>query len=334
MTPNELTRYLSVLIEHQLEISLMIWGAPGIGKSSIVADVAQANGLELIDLRLSQLAPTDLRGLPVAENGVSRWFPPEFLPTAGHGILFLDEINMAPPAMQGVAQQLILDRRVGSYEVPEGWFIWAAGNRKQDRAAVFDMPAPLANRFAHLEVDCEFDSFKAWALDNGVHEQILAFISYRKNLLHKIDPSHPNWPSPRSWNNASKLHAAGLSIAPCVGEGPAAEFNAFVTLYDKMPDVEPILSGKNKAPAFPKEPSMRYALIIALLTRLTSGARALNALRYLAEHAPAEWVQLFAADAIPAIRKSGKLAELATLMREEPVLQDFMKRFKELMSNV
>ena len=101
-----------------------------------------------------------------------------------------------------------------------------------------------------------------------------------------------------------------------------------------MPDVEPILSGKKKVPAFPKEPSMRYALIIALLTRLTSGARALSALRYLAEHAPAEWVQLFATDAIPAIRKSGKLSELATLMREEPILQDFMKRFKELMGNL
>lgn len=334
MTPNDLTRYLRVLIENQLQLSLMIWGAPGIGKSSIVAEVAQAADIELIDLRLSQLAPTDLRGLPVAENGVSRWFPPEFLPNSGQGILFLDEINMAPPTMQGVAQQLILDRKVGSYDVPEGWFIWAAGNRKQDRASVFEMPAPLANRFIHLEVDCDFDSFKTWALENGVHEQILAFLSYRKNLLHKIDPTHPNWPSPRSWSNASKLHAASLNIASSVGDGPAAEFNAFVSLYDKMPDVEPILSGKKKIPAFPKEPSMRYALIIALLTRLTSGARALSALRYLAERAPAEWVQLFAADAIPAIRKSGKLSELATLMREEPVLQDFMKRFKELMGNL
>lgn len=334
MTPNELTRYLTVLIENQLQISLMIWGAPGIGKSSIAANVAQMSGMELIDLRLSQLAPTDLRGLPVAENGVSRWFPPEFLPTSGQGILFLDEINMAPPAMQGVAQQLILDRKIGGYTVPQDWFIWAAGNRKQDRAAVFEMPAPLANRFAHLEVECDFDSFKAWALDNGIHEQILAFLSYRKNLLHKVDPKQPNWPSPRSWGIASKLHTAGLSVASSVGNGPAAEFNAFVSLYAKMPEVEPILSGNNKLPAFPDEPSMRYALIIALLTRLTSGTRALNALRYLAEQAPAEWVQLFAADAIPAIRKSGKLAELAALLHADPVLQDFMKHFKEIMSSV
>ena len=87
-----------------------------------------------------------------------------------------DEINLAPPTMQGMAQQLILDRRVGSYTVPENWFIWAAGNRSEDRAAVFDMPAPLANRFLHLQVQPDFESFKDYALATGVHEQIVAFL--------------------------------------------------------------------------------------------------------------------------------------------------------------
>ena len=151
MTPQQLTEYLQSLIVHQIQISAMLWGPPGVGKSSIVAQTARRNGLDFVDVRLSQLAPTDLRGLPVPENGVSRWYPPEFLPTSGTGILFLDELNMAPPALQGIAQQLILDRRVGSYAVPDGWFVWAAGNRKEDRAAVFDMPAPLANRFLHLK---------------------------------------------------------------------------------------------------------------------------------------------------------------------------------------
>ena len=187
MTPQELTPYLSRLVEHKLQLSLMLWGPPGIGKSSIVADVASKNDLQLVDLRLSQLAPTDLRGLPVAENGVSRWFPPEFLPTSGQGILFLDEINMAPPAMQGIAQQLILDRQVGSYRVPEGWFIWAAGNRKSDRAAVFEMPSALANRFIHLDLVPDFDSFKAWGLRTGLGEQVLAFLAFRPSLLHQID---------------------------------------------------------------------------------------------------------------------------------------------------
>ena len=103
MTPQELTPFLSNLIKNRLQLSLMLWGPPGIGKSSIVFDVAKQSDLELVDLRLSQLAPTDLRGLPVAEDGLSRWFPPEFLPHKGKGILFLDEINMAPPTMQGIA---------------------------------------------------------------------------------------------------------------------------------------------------------------------------------------------------------------------------------------
>ena len=156
----KLTIFLNKLIEQNVLCSTMIWGAPGIGKSSVIEQVAKSNGLELIDLRISQLAPTDLRGLPVPADNKAHWFPPEFLPTEGKGILFLDEINMAPPAVQGIAQQLILDRKVGSYTVPEGWVIWSAGNRKEDHAAVFDMPAPLANRFIHLEVTTNLKEFK------------------------------------------------------------------------------------------------------------------------------------------------------------------------------
>lgn len=105
MTPNDLKDYLDRLIRKHIQISTMIWGAPGIGKSSIVAQIAQEHDIEFVDVRLSQLAPTDLRGLPVAEDGISKWYPSEFLPRTGKGILFLDELNMAPPAMQGVAQR-------------------------------------------------------------------------------------------------------------------------------------------------------------------------------------------------------------------------------------
>jgi MoxR-like ATPase len=126
MTPAELKNYLATLIDRDLKLSVMLWGPPGIGKSSIVAQLAAERGLELVDLRLGQLSPTDLRGLPVAKDGTAVWYPPEFLPRKGRGILFLDELNMAPPTLQGIAQQLILDRRVGSYSVPEGWFLWAA----------------------------------------------------------------------------------------------------------------------------------------------------------------------------------------------------------------
>lgn len=330
MTPTELKAYLNQIVNNRLQISTMIWGSPGIGKSSIVAQVAQEHDIDFVDVRLSQLAPTDLRGLPVAEDGISKWYPPEFLPRAGKGILFLDEINMAPPAMQGVAQQLILDRRVGSYTVPEGWYVWAAGNRKEDRASVFDMPAPLANRFLHLQVEADFDSFKAYALEIGVHEQAIAFLSFRPNLLHKLDPQQPAWPSPRSWVMASRLHDAGLDITPAVGTGAAAEFTAFLTLYKTLPDLLLILAGKGDNIPFATEPSVRYAATIGLTVRAEDANQAYNAFNWLSSVATAEWVQLFAVDMFRLMRSKGQMGQLAKLIQKDPNLQKFLKDYQQL----
>lgn len=333
MTPEALSHFLNKLVRHRLMFSTMIWGPPGIGKSSIVAQTAQAHDMEIIDLRLSQLAPTDLRGLPVAEDGVSRWYPPEFLPREGKGILFLDEINLAPPAMQGMAQQLILDRRVGSYRVPDRWFVWAAGNRKEDRAAVFDMPAPLANRFIHLTVEPHFESFKAYALGQDMHEHLLAFLSFRPALLHKLDPQQPAWPSPRSWMVASKLYRVGLDIAHVVGVGVTAEFNAFLKLYNQLPNIEAILQGDGDALGFPKEPSQRYALTMALTIRASSLQESYQAFRWLASKAGAEWIQLFATDLFRRAQARNELGKLATLVQRDQRLQqmftDYMAMLEE-----
>ena len=329
MTPQELNPYLSQLIERQLQLSLMLWGPPGIGKSSIVAGVAHAHDLQLVDLRLSQLAPTDLRGLPVAEDGVSRWFPPEFLPTEGKGILFLDEINMAPPAMQGIAQQLILDRRVGSYQVPDGWFIWAAGNRKSDRAAVFEMPSALANRFIHLDLVPDFDSFKAWGLRVGLSEQILAFLAFRPTLLHQIDAQRPAWPSPRSWVMANHLMGAQLSVAPAIGPGVAGELEAFCAVYQGLPDLESILAGNTEA-SFPAEASARYATVLGLIVRADSAEKGVHALSWLVKTAGAEWVQFFATDLFSSLREKGQFGDLARLISTHPELKDFARSMRDL----
>ncbi|MEY2983472.1 MAG: hypothetical protein RLZZ568_89 [Cyanobacteriota bacterium] len=338
MTPLQLQKYLDHLVSNHLTISTMIWGPPGIGKSSIVSQIAQAQKLDFIDLRLSQLAPTDLRGLPVAipasktkpQTGTSAWYPPEFLPKDGRGILFLDELNMAPPAMQGVAQQLILDRRVGSYAVPDGWFIWAAGNRKEDRASVFDMPAPLANRFLHLDVAPDFEAFKAYALGQGFHEQIIAFLSFRPGLLHKLDHQQPAWPSPRSWSMANQLHQAKLDVAAAVGDSVAAEFSVFVQLYENLPDLEAILVGQGKTVPFPSEPSGRYATTIGLAMRSKQADYSLNAFHWLADKADSEWVQLFSVDMIGQMRQAGQMGALAVICKKEPKLQKFLQGYREL----
>lgn len=329
MTPEALARFLHTLVKHRLMFSTMIWGAPGIGKSSIVAQTAAAHKMEMIDLRLSQLAPTDLRGLPVAEKGISRWYPPEFLPREGRGILFLDELNLAPPAMQGMAQQLILDRKVGSYVVPDGWFVWAAGNRKEDRAAVFDMPAPLANRFIHLTVEAHFESFKAYALGNGIHEHLLAFLSFRPALLHKLDPQQPAWPSPRSWMMANRLYKVGLNIEHVIGAGAAAEFAAFLKIYHQLPNVESILQGNGEAIRFPQEPSLRYALTVALTMRSNSLQESYQAFLWMADHAGKEWIQLFFTDLIRQADARNEKGRLAVLAQRDVRLQ---RMFEEYMA--
>lgn len=332
MTPAELVDYLDGLIRHNIKLSTMIWGPPGIGKSSIVAQTAEAHKLAFIDLRLSQLAPTDLRGLPVAENGVSRWYPPEFLPREGKGILFLDELNLAPPAMQGMAQQLILDRQVGSYRVPEGWFIWAAGNRKEDMAAVYDMPSPLANRFLHLEVEAEFESFKRYALARGVHEQIIAFLAFRPNLLHKLTPQQNAWPSPRSWFMASDLHRANLNIKSAVGAATGNEFEAFVALYSSIPNLEAILQGDGEDIPFPSEPSLGYATIIGLTSRAKQPQAAYYAFRWLVRTAKPEWVQLCAIDLFRMMRAKGMMQELNGFILQDEQLQEFLSEYQNLMA--
>jgi MoxR-like ATPase len=333
MTPEALGDLLTVFVKNDVSHAVMVWGAPGVGKSSIVAQIARDNDLQFVDVRLSQLAPTDLRGLPVPADGVSRWYPPEFLPTKGRGILFLDELNMAPPTMQGVAQQLILDRRVGSYVLPDGWFVWAAGNRKEDRASVHDMPAPLANRFLHLDVAADLDSFRRYAATRKLDERIPAFLAFRPQLLHALDARRPAWPSPRSWEMANTLLRAGADITPAVGEAAAAEFAAFCDVYGKLPEIEKILSAKSAKPAaakWPDEPSSRYALTLSLAFRAETAERALQGFRWMIDRATPEWIQLYAADVAWRMRNSGQLGALAALTKQEPEFQRFVAEYAGL----
>ncbi len=329
--PSELRAYLDALVTHPVRNATMIWGPPGVGKSSIVAQVADGHGLRFVDVRLSQLAPTDLRGLPVAVEGISTWFPPEFLPRDGRGILFLDELNMAAPTMQGVAQQLVLDRRVGSYVLPEGWFVWAAGNRKQDRASVFEMPAPLANRFLHVDLEPDLDDFRRHGHDVGVSEQILAFLSFRPELLHALDSKRPSWPSPRSWVMANTLLAAGLPIGAAVGEAAQAEFDAFVNVYAMLPVMDRILSdAPSDGDRWPAEPSERYALVLGLALRAESPVQAVAGFRWLVANSAPEWVQLYSDDVANRMRANGHLGVLATITRTEPRFQEFAAAYAAL----
>ncbi|MEW8100276.1 MAG: AAA family ATPase [Candidatus Thiodiazotropha endolucinida] len=258
---------------------VMLWGPPGVGKSDMVREVAMNHQAPVIDIRLSQMEPSDLRGIPFRVNGSVEWAVPSILPSrerhGASGILFLDEITSAPPTVSAAAYQLILDRRLGEYQVPDGWAIFAAGNRQGDRGVTYSMPAPLANRFSHFEVETNLDDWVAWAYRNDIDERIIAFLRFRPELLFDFDPAHNPvaFPSPRSWEFAHRAlqkfdkHPQLLqgALQACVGPAAGVELNAFVNSLDKMPDLDAIIAGDDVP--VPEEIDLQYAIAAALVGR-------------------------------------------------------------------
>ncbi len=258
---------------------VMLWGPPGVGKSQMVAQVAARHGAPMIDIRLSQMEPSDLRGIPFRVGDKVEWAVPALLPdTQRHGetgILFLDEITSAPPAVSAAAYQLILDRRLGEYQVPDHWAIFAAGNRQGDRGVTYTMPAPLANRFSHFEVETHLDDWVAWAYAHDIDERVIAFLRFRPERLFDFDPAHNPiaFPSPRSWEFAHR----GLrkfeddpdllqgTLQGCVGAAAGIELHAFINSLDRMPDLDAIVRGE--AVPVPREIDLQYAVAAALVGR-------------------------------------------------------------------
>jgi MoxR-like ATPase len=255
MKASELSNVLKALVIEK--VPTFIWGAPGIGKSSVVKQIAQNNDMEFIDLRLALMDPTDLKGIPFydKETHTALWAPPAFLPKDGHGILFLDELNSAAPAVQSSAYQLILDRKVGEYELPDGWSIVAAGNREGDRGVTYRMPSPLANRFVHFELEVDIDDWRTWAYEHGLDSRIVAYISYKNEHLFTFDAKSENksFATPRSWEYVGNILKSSIdktllleSISGAVGRQVAISFLSFIKVMDRLPNLDDILQGKVK----------------------------------------------------------------------------------------
>lgn len=274
MGPGQIISALHTLISIQQPVFL--WGAPGVGKSQVVAQVAAERGLLLRDIRAVLLDPVDLRGLPrISEQGTAIWCPPSFLPPAGDdscGILFLDELNTAPPLVQAACYQLILDRAIGEYHLPDGWTIVAAGNRERDKSVTHRMPTALANRMVHLDFDPVLDDWLDWARAHGIREEVRAFLRFRPRMLHNMDPAlaEKAFPSPRSWEFVSRILEAAPdpSVAVelfrgTVGKAAAAEFAGFLAVWRDLPDVDEVLTRPLEA-RVPTEPAAMYALCEAL----------------------------------------------------------------------
>ena len=278
VSPNEAKSALTHCI--QLQRPIMMWGAPGIGKSDIVKQIADTEGREVIDIRLPLWEPTDIKGIPYynsKENNMV-WASPAELPTdpKSNAVVFLDELNSAAPAVQAAAYQLILNRRVGTYVLPENVVIVAAGNREADKGVTYRMPAPLANRFVHLELSVNFDDWFQWAVTNDIHEDVVGYLTFAKKDLYDFDPKSPSrsFATPRSWSFVSELleddddeNTTTDLVSGSVGEGLAVKFMAHRKVASKLPNPVDILNGKVKE-IETKEISAMYSLTVSLCYEL------------------------------------------------------------------
>jgi hypothetical protein len=264
---------------------LFLWGPPGIGKSELVADLAEELGGHMIDLRLGQMEPTDIRGIPFYNKDLGKmdWAPPVELPDeelAGQYpvvVLFLDEMNSAAPSVQSAAYQLILNRRVGKYRLPDNVVMVAAGNRESDKGVTYRMPTPLANRFLHQEMKVDFASYQEWAVKNNIHKDVVGYLSFSKQDLQDFDAKSASraFATPRTWTFVSELlqdddgddDTLMNLIAGTIGEGLAVKFMAHRKIAGRMPRPEDILSGKEKELNV-KEVSAMYSLVISMCYEL------------------------------------------------------------------
>ncbi len=276
---------------------MFFWGPPGIGKSAVPRDICKTRNLTLVDIRMSLLDPTDLRGIPAVVDEkcqvckgtggeqhncstcggtgirtVAKWLEPSMLPKEGKGILFLDELTSAPPLQQASAYQLTLDRRIGEYAVPDGFYIMAAGNNLTDRAVVYPMSTALRNRFTHINFEYNLDDWLVWARDAGINTYIQAFLTWRGGeLLFNFKPESTDkaFATPRSWEFSSRVLAhfhpsiQREMLDGTIGGGAAAEFIGFLKLQEQIPSIDKIFAGED---IIPKDIGLRYALISALVS--------------------------------------------------------------------
>ena len=288
---NDMTRTVSpnkakTSIRHAMlkKRPIFLWGPPGIGKSDIVHQIAEQFDAPVIDVRLSLWEPTDIKGIPYfdSNNGKMAWAPPSELPDEEFAkqhkyvLLFLDEMNSAAPAVQAAAYQLILNRKIGTYRLPDNVMIVAAGNRESDKGVTYRMPAPLTNRFVHLEMKVDFDDWFSWAVTNKIHKDVVGFLQFSKKDLYDFDPKSPSraFATPRSWSFVSELLDDALDesttadlISGSVGEGLAVKFMAHRKIAGNLPDPTDILEGKVKEMKT-KEISAMYSLVVSLCYEL------------------------------------------------------------------
>lgn len=284
--------------------SVMLWGAPGVGKSQGVREIAKRieNSTEkkvtVTDVRLLLFNPVDLRGIPTsnADKTLAVWLKPKIFQMDESdntvNILFLDEISAAPPSVQAAAYQITLDRTVGEHKLPENCIVIAAGNRITDKSVAYKMPKALANRLCHIEVTGNHSSWHEWAVGAGINEFVLGFLDSKPKYLMGFDNEDDGlaFATPRSWemvsnifNNVSDdIREVYPLIVGCIGADAAYELRVWREVYSKTPSIPEILSGHETR--VPSHPEILFALssqIVAELRRTHTESEIKNTVAYV-----------------------------------------------------
>lgn len=328
---------------------IFIWGPPGIGKSDMVAQMARDAGAKLYDVRLSLMDPSDLKGILFYDpnSGGTDWSAPPDLPKDEVAakypmtVLFLDEMNSAPPSTQAAAYQLILNRRIGTYKLPENTVVVAAGNRENDRGVTYKMPAPLANRFLHMELAPDTDAWLDWALEQRIAPEIVSFIERNGGDLFNFDPKSPSYAfaTPRSWAVVDRIFKQKLSaehrldmICGAIGEGLALKFNTHLQLTFEMPKPKDIIEGK-AADIKSKNIGAIFSMVVSLCYALSEVRPGLdddkwcaafnNALEYIMRNTESELQVMF-------IHNCMTRYKLPITPSKLPAFAEFNKKNKDL----
>ena len=329
---------------------LMVWGAPGLGKSSILRDVAVERGIGFIDVRLAQREPVDIRGLPVpGEEGV-KWLVASEWPRdpKSRGIILFDEITAADRSLQVAAYEFILDRRLGElYRVPDGWYICAAGNRTQDRAVAATMSSALANRFLHVEMVDDVESWIAWASAHDIHPSVTGFIRFRPTCLFNQEGENleRGWPSPRSWERVSHMvkllgnNSVSLlrkAVYGLVGNRAGVEFLEFFKMCATFDDILEMMTNQETPVRIPQAADRRYALCSAMSYMLWRGKTVddersrLDGFFRISMALPPDFATMAMADVMSAQGKRDP-ARIARL-RGHPAYREWLKKFGTAMN--
>lgn len=299
MRPRDLSNLLRKAIKCRLPI--LIKGAPGAGKSDIVAQAAAAAGANVVLMHPVVSDPTDFKGLPGIVAGKAEFLPfgdlRQLVEADEPTVAFLDDLGQAPAVVQAAAMQLILARRVNGHKVSDKVVFVAATNRREDRAGVTGILEPVKSRFASIvELTPTLDDWCEWALEHDVPAEVIAFCRFRPELFAPKDPPTAdivNRPCPRTITQMGALYAAGItdleSLGGAVGQGFAVEFVAFLRTYQDLPSIDSILLNPTTA-GVPRNPAALYAVTTALAIN-ASVANVERIIKYL-ERLPREFQTL------------------------------------------